>query len=299
MPLFSLQWTIETKDAGKLVREYLKEQHISKTALTDIKFKGGSITVNNGTVTVRYRLKQGDRLNITFPAEEPADGIQAENISLNILYEDEYILVVNKPSRMNTIPSREHPAGSLANALLGYYEKIGLRATAHIVTRLDRDTSGLVLIAKHRHTHHLLSEQQRSGKVKRTYEAFAAGIFSHEKGRIVQPIGRKSDSIIERMVREDGQYAVTNFAVKKCLSNFTWVELQLETGRTHQIRVHLSYIGHPLLGDDLYGGSLDKITRQALHCRKISFLHPYDKRRCEFTAELLDDMKALADHQEM
>ncbi|MBB6443560.1 RluA family pseudouridine synthase [Bacillus benzoevorans] len=293
MSPFTMQWTIDSLNEGKLVREFLKEQQISKTALTDIKFKNGRIMVNNQDVTVRYPLQLGDQITVQFPDEEPSEGVKGEKIPLEIIYEDEYLLVVMKPPGMNTIPSREHPSGSLANALIGYYEQIGLSATAHIVTRLDRDTSGIVLVAKHRHTHHLLSEQQRKGTVKRTYEAFAHGVFLEPEGRIDQPIGRKSDSIIERMVREDGQYAVTNFSVKKSCSHFTWLALQLETGRTHQIRVHLAYIGHPLLGDDLYGGNLDWIKRQALHCRKISFVHPFMGKRVTFTSDLPEDMKEL------
>jgi 23S rRNA pseudouridine1911/1915/1917 synthase len=293
MSPFTLQWTINSLNAGKLVREFLKEQHISKTALTDIKFKGGRITVNNQEVTVRYPLQHGDQIAVQFPDEEPSDGVKGERIPLKIIYEDEYLLVVTKPPGMNTIPSREHPNGSLANALIGYYEQIGLRATVHIVTRLDRDTSGIVLVAKHRHTHHLLSEQQRNGTVKRLYEAFAHGAFLEPKGTIEKPIGRKSDSIIERIVREDGQYAVTNYTVKRSFPHFTWLELQLETGRTHQIRVHLSYIGHPLLGDDLYGGNLDRIKRQALHCREISFVHPFAQKRMVFSSDLPEDMKEI------
>lgn len=295
MSQFLLQWTIDHRDTGKLVREFLKEHQISKTALTDIKFKGGRITVNNQDITVRYQLKPGDLLSVRFPEEEPSAGIIGERIPLEIIYEDKYLLVVMKPPGMNTIPSREHPSGSLANALIGYYEQIGLKATVHVVTRLDRDTSGIVLVAKHRHTHHLLSEQQRMGKVKRIYEAFAHGEFLETSGRIEKPIGRKNDSIIERIVREDGQYALTNYTVKKSYSHFTWLELHLETGRTHQIRVHLSYIGHPLLGDDLYGGSLQLIKRQALHCREISFVHPFTEKRVTLTAELPEDMKMLLD----
>jgi 23S rRNA pseudouridine1911/1915/1917 synthase len=293
MSQFSLQWKINSLNAGKWVREFLREQHISKSALTDIKFKGGRIMVNNQDVTVRYPLQQGDQLIVYFPAEEPSEGVKGEEIPLEIIYEDESILVVIKPARMNTIPSREHPSGSLANALIGYYERIGLSATVHIVTRLDRDTSGIVLVAKHRHIHHLLSEQQKMGNIERSYQAFAHGIFSEPEGRIEAPIGRKNDSIIERAVLEDGQYAVTNYRVKKSFSHFTWLELQLETGRTHQIRVHLSYIGHPLLGDDLYGGNLKRIKRQALHCRKVSFVHPFQLKRMEFISDLPDDMKEL------
>ena len=194
---------------------------------------------------------------------------------------------------MNTIPSREHPSGSLANALVGYYKSIGLQATSHIVTRLDRDTSGIVLIAKHRHVHHLFSLMQRSGQVKRTYEAFAEGSIKEEAGTINAPIGRKADSIIEREVREDGQYARTHFQVLERHHLFTHIELQLETGRTHQIRVHMSYIGHPLLGDDLYGGQISLMERQALHCKKIKFNHPFSKKTMVFLASLPAEMQNI------
>ncbi|RHW43235.1 RluA family pseudouridine synthase [Neobacillus notoginsengisoli] len=287
---FMMQWKIDGADSGKMVREFLKENEISSTAVTDIKFKGGSIRVNSCDVTVRYRLSEGELLEVFFPEEEPSPGLQGEPIQLDIVYEDDYLLVINKPAVMNTIPSREHPSGSLANGLMGYYEKIGLKATSHIVTRLDRDTSGLVLVAKHRHVHHLLSKQQKTGEVEREYDAFAEGEFSISSGTIREPIGRKSDSIIEREVRSNGQYACTHYTVVKGYRPFTHVRLRLETGRTHQIRVHLAYIGHPLLGDDLYGGDVSLIAQQALHCRKISFFHPFRGRELSFEVPLPEDM---------
>lgn len=294
MPLrFNLSWNIKQKDAGKLLKDFFKEKEISRTALTDIKFKGGSILVNNKEENVRYKMQAGDIITLYFPPEAPSEGIQEESIPLEIVYEDDYILVVNKPSEMNTIPSREHPSGSLANGLLGYYRSKGIQATSHIVTRLDRNTSGLVLIAKHRHVHHLLSEAQKNGEVKRTYEAFAEGVIPSDTGTINEPIGRKSDSIIEREVRSDGQYACTRYTVLGRYPKFTDVELQLETGRTHQIRVHMSFIGHPLLGDDLYGGSTKLIDRQALHSRKLNFIHPFYKNEMEFLAPLPNDMERL------
>jgi 23S rRNA pseudouridine1911/1915/1917 synthase len=290
---FELQWFVSEHHEGLMIKEFLKEKEISRVALTDIKFKGGKILVNNMEVNVRYVLKAEDIVTIIFPPENPSEGVIGEKINLEILFEDQYILVINKPAGMSTIPSREHPIGSLANALLGYYEEIGMRATAHIVTRLDRDTSGIVLIAKHRHVHHLLSKQQQNGHVKRTYEAFAEGSLKLEMGSIEDPIGRKTDSIIEREVRNDGQYACTHYKVLKRYKDFTHVELQLETGRTHQIRVHMSFIGHPLLGDDLYGGNLLKIKRQALHCKQIHFLHPFSGMEMNFTAPLPLDMDEI------
>ncbi|MDR7000786.1 RluA family pseudouridine synthase [Neobacillus niacini] len=290
---FELKWVIEKKDADRQLKDFLKDKEISRTALTDIKFKGGKILVNHEEVNVRYKLKTEDVLAVIFPKENSSEGVIGEDLPLDILFEDEYLLIVRKPAGMSTIPSREHPKGSLANALVGYYRQIELDATAHIVTRLDRDTSGIVLIAKHRHVHHLFSKDQQRGRVKRTYEAFAGGTMVEDEGTIEKPIGRKEDSIIEREVRSDGQYACTHYKVMERHKVFTHVELQLETGRTHQIRVHLSSIGHPLLGDDLYGGETTLLKRQALHCKKIIFFHPFTKQEMTFTAKLPEDMQEI------
>lgn len=296
---FKLNWIIDESSAGIPIKEFLKQKEISRIALTDIKFKGGFILVNHEEVNVRYRLNEGDSLTVIFPAEIPSEGVKAEDIPLSILYEDEFLLVVNKPAMMNTIPSREHPNGSLANALVGYYQGAGIQATSHIVTRLDRDTSGIVLIAKHRHVHHLFSKMQQNGLVKRTYEAFAGGLLVSDHGSIIEPIGRKKDSIIEREVRADGQYACTHYRVIKRYSTFTRIELGLETGRTHQIRVHMSFFGYPLLGDDLYGGNTALINRQALHCKKIQFHHPFYKEEMSFSAALPEDMTRLLEADQL
>ncbi|WNS76884.1 RluA family pseudouridine synthase [Bacillus sp. DTU_2020_1000418_1_SI_GHA_SEK_038] len=293
MSRFELMWHITSEDENKNIKDFLYEKEISKTSLTDIKFKGGFISVNGKEATVRYSLKEGDSLIIGFPEEIPSDGVRGEKLPLNILYEDDYLLAVNKPAGMSTIPSREHPTGSLANALIGYYQQIGLKATTHIVTRLDRDTSGIVLVAKHRHIHHLFSKQQKAAMIHREYEALAEGVLTEEYGVIKQPIARKKDSIIEREVSAKGQYACTHYEVIRKYRSFTHVKLRLETGRTHQIRVHMSYLGHPLLGDDLYGGKLDLLSHQALHCSKLSFVHPITEEMLTFNQELPDDLRKI------
>ncbi|MGE7606757.1 RluA family pseudouridine synthase [Peribacillus frigoritolerans] len=292
---FSLTWSVSEEDSGSLLREFLSKCDISKRALTDIKFKGGYIRLNGEEVTVRERIETGDTVTVIFPPEQASEGLLPEPIPLDVRYEDEFVLVVSKPPFMNTIPSREHPNGSLANGLAGYYRKTGIQATIHIVTRLDRDTSGLVLIAKHRHIHHLLSEQQKSGQVKRRYQAIAEGIVEGPVGEIVAPIGRKSTSIIEREVREDGRHACTLFKVLAHTDSYTFLNLELQTGRTHQIRVHMAHIGHPLAGDDLYGGNRRGIPRQALHCFELKFLHPFTKKMMLFQEELPEDMSRLLD----
>jgi 23S rRNA pseudouridine1911/1915/1917 synthase len=290
---YSLSWKITKESSGVLVREYLKNNGISKAALTDIKFSGGSITVNDESVTVRYLLQENDILHITFPPEQPSVDMKAENIPLSIVYEDETLLVINKPARMSTIPSREHPSGSLANALLYYYQQNSISSTTHIINRLDRDTSGLLLVAKHRYVHHLLSMQQKKGDIKRRYEALVHGQVQLDQSTINEPIGRKDNSIIEREVRRDGQAAITHFHVLHRYSNFTHVSVKLETGRTHQIRVHMAHIGHPLLGDDLYGGLRKEMARQALHSCELSFIHPISGKQLVFKVPLAKDMEEM------
>lgn len=292
---FTMEFIAEAADDGKLLRQFLREKEISKSGLADIKFKGGAISVNGQETNVRYIVKADDLVKVVFPAEVPSEGLKGESIPLAIIYEDEYILIINKPAGMNTIPSREHPDGSLANGLIGYYEKKGVSATTHIVTRLDRDTSGLVLIAKHSHVHHLFSNLQRAGGVNRTYEAIAEGSFREAQGKVEEPIARKSTSIVEREVNQDGQYACTLYKVIKKFDTFTHIELKLLTGRTHQIRVHMSHIGHSLLGDTLYGGKKVQISRQALHCKEIRFIHPFHHKEMHFQANLPADMEKILD----
>ncbi|MEA3322147.1 MAG: RluA family pseudouridine synthase [Bacillota bacterium] len=298
MEQFCLSFQVGQQDEGKLLRDFLKDKQISKGALIDIKFNGGALHVNGSAVTVRYVLHEGDMVEVFFPKEEPSEDLVAEDIPLDIVYEDEYVLVVNKPAGMASIPSREHRFGTLANGVLGYYESKGISATIHIVTRLDLDTSGLMLIAKHRHAHHLFSLQQRDFGVKRRYEALVHGQMNAEEvssSRTVDaPIGRKDSSIIEREVRDDGQRAVTHYEVLRIGAGWSHVTLRLETGRTHQIRVHMAHIGHPLLGDSLYGGSvLAGMSRQALHSCELSFFHPVEEREMTFQCELPEDIKRV------
>lgn len=290
MTHFTLEWKVLPEDDGKILRDFLRKNEISRASLTDIKYNGGKIFVNGEEVTVRKILTEGDAVKVIFPEEKISAGLLKDSIPLNIIYEDPYLLVIDKPHGMSSIPSREHPTGSLANALVGYYEEKGISSTIHIVTRLDRYTSGLVLIAKHRHIHYLLCKEQQNHRIEKIYEALAAGIFQKNKGFIEKPIRRKEDSIILREVHPEGQYACTEYEVIKQYETFAHLSLRLITGRTHQIRVHLSSIDHPLLGDELYGGPRDLITRQALHCKKISFYHPIFHKQYSFECPYPEDM---------
>lgn len=287
---FQLTYTAENQS---LLREALGEWGISKRTLASVKYGGGQILVNGAEVTVRHPLKKGDAVTVIFPNEEHGKGLLAEDGNLDIVYEDDALLIVEKPPLQNTIPSREHPFGSLANIVAKHFNDNGIPSTLHIATRLDRDTSGLVCIAKNRHIHHMISMQQQEKKMKRRYEALVHGLVEKDEFTITAPIGRKNTSIIEREVREDGQFAETEVRVNKRLPDYSHISLQLNTGRTHQIRVHLAHIGHPLVGDDLYGGKRERLDRQALHCTELELIHPVSGEKLFFSSSLNRDMQAL------
>jgi 23S rRNA pseudouridine1911/1915/1917 synthase len=283
---------------GELLRDAIGRQGISKKGLTSIKYNGGNILVNGEERTVRHLLTKGDDITVFFPLEEFSNGLIVEHGNLNIVYEDDALLILDKPPFINIIPSREHPTGSIANYLCGYFEEQGIHSTVHIVTRLDRDTSGLVCIAKHSHVHHLMGLQQKNGLINKQYEAIVHGQLMKEEQSIIAPIGRKETSIIEREVRSDGQLSHTD--VKLLKSGFaangepiSHIRLKLHTGRTHQIRVHMAYIGHPLVGDELYGGSRELFNRQALHCVLLEIEHPLTKEKLRFTSKILEPMKKI------
>ncbi|WP_327020388.1 RluA family pseudouridine synthase [Alkalihalobacillus trypoxylicola] len=290
-----LRWQITMKENGLLLRDFLVvEQQISKKSLARIKHGDGCILINGTEKTVRYVVQTGDMVELILPTETPSSSITPENIKLDIRYEDEHYLVLNKPANMNTIPSRQQSTGSLANAVLFYYEQKKIAATFHAVNRLDRDTSGLLIVAKHQLAHDKLSKLQQEHKVHRIYEAIVEGKVTPLNCMINIPIRRKKTSIIQREAHSsEGQHAVTHYRVIKQNEQYSHVEIKLETGRTHQIRVHFSFLHYPLCGDDLYGGSLRWITRQALHCKEVRFWHPFIKEEIKVQASWPDDLQNL------
>lgn len=289
-----LKFVIEKDAEGQLLRHYLSETvQLSSRFIKKLTSKRGYLLVNGDHVTVRYIVKTGDELQIKLPDEKRSSAVKPERIPLQIIYEDDWLLVVNKKSGMPSIPSQIHPTGTVANALLGHYDEHNLPYTIHIVTRLDKDTSGLMLVAKHQYSHSLLSEMQKANEITRSYKAIVAGIITESKQTIKRPIRRKSNSIIEREVAPEGQEAITHFKVEKRYEHYTYVSARLETGRTHQIRVHFASLGHPLLGDKLYGGDSSRLDRQALHCYQLQFKHPITKERLQFTAEIPEQWCSL------
>lgn len=246
------------------------------------------VTVNKNTVKANYKCQSGDIIEWTIPEVEPLN-IEKENIPLDIIYEDSDLLVVNKPRGMVVHPSAGHHSGTLVNALLFHCKDLsGINGVERpgIVHRIDKDTSGLLVVAKNDYTHVHLSEQLAKKDIKRVYEAIVHGEIPHEKGMIDAPIGRDPKDRQKMGVVENGKHAVTHFRVLHRYTDFTHIECMLETGRTHQIRVHMKYIGNPLVGDPKYGPrkTLD-IDGQALHAKLIGFTHPSTKEWLEFKVD--------------
>ncbi|WP_100487497.1 RluA family pseudouridine synthase [Sporolactobacillus pectinivorans] len=292
---YQLQQSIDAAHQGLLLREYLKkEMHISRRMLSAIKYKGGHLQVNGEEKTVRHVLQDGDILTITMPPEVPSDFLVSEEMPLDIVYEDDFFVIVNKQAGIPVIPSHQYPSGTLANGLLAYFEKENLASTVHIINRLDRNTSGLMLVAKNRFSHERFFKMQKRKEIHRRYLAFVQGTLSNDEGLIDAPIGRREGSAIERTVDwRAGRRSITQYKVLKRFPDCTLVAVRLQTGRTHQIRVHFASMGNPLLGDDLYGGPAERIERQALHSFELRFIHPFTGVPFHLHAPYPEDMARL------
>lgn len=283
---------IDKGSGGMELGRYLREKHLlSRNAVIRIK-KSGTLTVNGSIAHTDRLLTEGDRVEFELNDENSLT-MEPEELELDIVYEDEYMMVINKPAGMPTHPSGRHQTGTLANGLAFYLKSLGSQLTVRPVNRLDRNTSGLVVFAKNSHVQHLLNLEAYKGKLIKEYLAVVHGRVIDGTGTIDAPIAREKEHSVVRVVREDGARAVTHYSVLGCYHDTSLLSLILETGRTHQIRVHMAYMGHPLLGDDLYGGSVERIKRQALHACRIKMLHPITHKDMEFNAELPEDMLEL------
>lgn len=267
------------------------------TRLINKLIKNKKITVNGSFLDTRNVPNIGDKIIIDFSYEEDNSNIVPKEISLNILYEDEWMLVINKPSGIAVHPSILHFNDSLSNGVRFYFDKIGLKKKIRPVNRLDLNTSGVIIFAKCEYIQEELSKQMQKNIFKKEYLCIVNGIFPSDKklGTINLPIARKNGSIIERCISKDGQKSITHYEVLKEFKdkNYSLVKCLLETGRTHQIRVHMKEVSHPLLGDTLYGTSSNLINRQALHSYMVSFIHPVTKKEMKIVAKLPKDMRIL------
>ena len=285
-------YIVDKASEGTTLKHYLsKRLQFSRRGIISLK-KSGGVLINGDISHMNALLKESDKIEITFEDSE-SENILPEQMELDIVFEDEHIIVLNKEFGMPVHPTRRHIMGTLANGLayywLGRAEQIKIRP----INRLDKDTSGLVVFAKNAHIQHLLSFYIGKEEFKKEYIAIVHGNLLNSEGTINLPIARETEHGMKRVVREGGDRAVTHYKTLAAASGFCMVNITLETGRTHQIRVHMSHIGHPLLGDEMYGGSTELIGRQALHAEKITMLHPLTNQWHTFSAPVPEDMQRL------
>ena len=281
-----LTYTVKQNDTYKILKEVLKAYFkISDRLLLKLK-KNNKILLNSEITYMHHPVKGNDIIEVFLDLEEDNSNIVPTKMDLDIIYEDEAYIVVNKLAGIPIHPSMEHYEDSLSNGIKYYFDEIGLKKKIRPINRLDRNTSGLVIFAKNEYIQERLIEQMKNNLFYKEYIAICEGKFKNTKGIINASIARKENSIIERCVSENGDIAITEYELLNYNSeeNYSVVKCILKTGRTHQIRVHMSYIGHPLLGDTLYGHESDKIDRQALHSYKMSFVHPVVQKKVTYIA---------------
>ena len=290
----TINYEISESEAGLRVEQYLKRKGYSAQNLAAIKRMPKSILVNGVHYYMRQTLASSDRLTVHITETKCSEKIPPVKLPLNIIYEDEDIIVINKPAGMPIHPSLNNYYNTLANALAWYYQEQNKPFIFRCCNRLDRDTSGLTVVAKHLVSAGILSAMTGRREVHREYLAITAGHVMPESGTINAPLGRKSGTIIERTVDwEAGEPAVTHYQLVSSNERHSLIALKLETGRTHQIRIHMKYLGYPLIGDYLYNPDMSCIGRQALHSHRLSFPHPITGKIMDFQASLPADMQAV------
>lgn len=291
----TLTYPISVSDEGKTIAQFLLSRGYSSRLVVFLRNTPGSFFIGGASVFSNHRLICGDTLTVHITDKKSSEAIIPVPMELSVLYEDEHLMVINKPAGMPVHPSQGNYGNTLANGISWYFREKGEDFVFRAVNRLDRDTSGLLLIAKNMLSSCILSDQVRLHRIHREYAAIVCGKILSE-GTVSVPIARKDGSTIERVPDPvNGETAITHY--RRISYNeetdLSFIRLILETGRTHQIRVHMKYIGHPLPGDFLYNPDYRFITRQALHSAHLTFLHPVTGEAMDFTAPLPDDMAGL------
>lgn len=293
-----LEYEVCKADVGKTIKEYLHGKGFSGQNIVELKKMPRSILLNGVWEYVTCRIKENDILRICIAEEESSEKIPPVELPFVVVYEDEDIVVVNKPANMPIHPSLNNYENTLGNAAAFYFMQQKKPFVFRCINRLDRDTTGLTILAKHMVSCSILHSDMIERKISREYLAIVEGVLEESEGIIDAPIGRKEGSTIERMIDyEKGERAVTHYRVLEQKENVAMVALTLETGRTHQIRVHMTSIGHPLVGDFLYNPANKGMSRQALHAWHLSFIHPITNETVSLEAPIPEDMTTFWDVQ--
>jgi 23S rRNA pseudouridine1911/1915/1917 synthase len=296
------EWTVRDEERGERIDRWIVGQLAGQATRTQVQIwvDNGLVTVSGKPVKANYKVQAHDEIVVRVPLPAELD-VVAEPLPLDIVFEDEHLIVLNKPRGMVVHPAPGHVSGTVVNALLWHCRDLsGINGTLRpgIVHRIDKDTSGLLMAAKHDRAHHGLAEQLKAHSVTRHYMALVQGVLPHEKGTVDAPIGRDPrDRQAYTVLERNSKHAVTHFVVLERFREHTLLQLKLETGRTHQIRVHMKYIGHPLVGDPKYGSakSMTLFEGQALHAQTLGFTHPISGAPLHFEAPLPPDFAALLD----
>lgn len=284
-----LKYTIQEND--ETVKSILTEKLKFSGRLSRKLERNGKILLNGKAVKLNKSIFAGDELSIEFDEEE--DRYDTVDMPLDIIYEDDDLLVVNKEPHMVVHPTRSHQNDTLANGVAYYFKKNNIKRKVRFINRLDMNTSGIVLIAKNPYIHNQMVLEMKSSMVEKYYYAIVEGLLEEDEGRIDVPITRLNPEDIIRTVHTSGKECITEYKAEKRYNNMTLVKLKLITGRTHQIRVHLKHIGHPIVGDTLYGNESLLIDRQALHCYEMKFKHPITNKELIITCPMPEDMKRV------
>jgi 23S rRNA pseudouridine1911/1915/1917 synthase len=286
------KYTLQAEDDSKKYLDILKRKfHFSNKLLQSLK-QGQNVWVNGQFTYLTSRGKNGDTLSIDLHPWEICN-IEAHPLPLDIIYEDNHILAVNKPAGQVVHPNPNYPANTLANAVAYHWQVHGESHIFRPIHRIDRNTTGVVIIAKNKFTHQQLARQLQDGIIKKHYLGFCSGIIAEKSGLLNGAIGLAHGSFIKRQVKPDGLPALTHFRVHWQYCQAALLEFELSSGRTHQIRVHCQAFGHSLLGDDLYGGDTALISRQALHSYKYELRHPLNGQKLVLQARIPDDLLVL------
>lgn len=287
--------TYHVNEENKLIDILRQELGISSRLIRKLK-KDKSVMVNKIVISMNAILRVGDQIEVILPTEENI--FEPEDIPIEVIHEDDHFLIIDKQPFVVVHPTRGHPFGTIANGVARYMIDKKESYKIRFANRLDRDTSGVMILCKSGYGQKIVSDQMNDNSIIKEYDAIVEGVVANDQGTINEPIGRAFEDSVHRVVRPDGMPSVTHYKVMARMKNKTWLRVRLETGRTHQIRVHLKHLGHVILGDELYGGNHQWIDRQALHACHLKFKNT-EGHELDVHAQMPEDMRRLLEEHEI